>query len=142
MNRSSLITKIMLPEEVRTIIVEQIVKHASPMKTIRYRFLRVGIRKWNVFQAMPGSLQQLKSAVKDAIRNVNKNMLTAVIANSCKRVDACIQEKWSHFENVLYSKYNFNSCTFKIVFFFLFDFILSGIITVWFRHLFLWTPCS
>ena len=52
---------------------------------------------------MPGSLQQLKSAVKDAIRNVNKNMLTAVIANSCKRVDACIQEKWSHFENVLYN---------------------------------------
>jgi len=90
-----------LSEEVRTIILEQMVKHASPTKTIRYRFLRIGIRKSKVFQAKPGSLQELKSTAKDAIRNVKENMLTAVIANFCKRVDACIQEIWVHFENVI-----------------------------------------
>ena len=56
------------------------------------------------YQAEPRSLQQLQSTAKDAIRNVNENMLTAVIANFCKRVDACIQEKWVHFENVINSK--------------------------------------
>ena len=74
-----------LPEEVRTIIVEQMVKHASPTKTIRYRFLRVGICKSKVFQAKPGSLQELKSTAKDGINNVNENMLTAVIAISAKQ---------------------------------------------------------
>ena len=82
-----------LSKEVRIIIVEQMVKHPSPTKTIRYRFLRVGIRKSKVFQAKPGSLQELESTTKDGIRNMNENMLTAVIANFCKRVDACIQEK-------------------------------------------------
>ena len=82
-----------------------------------------------VFQAKPGSLHELKSTTKDAIRNVNDNMLTAVIVNFCKRVDTCIQEKWVHFENVTNSKQNFNSCTFKMVFIFLSNFILSGIIT-------------
>ena len=90
-----------LPEEIRTIIVEQIVKHTSPMKTIRYRFPHVGICKSKLFQAEPGSLHELKSTAKDTIRNVNENMLTAVIADLCKRVDACIQEKWGHFENVI-----------------------------------------
>ena len=103
-NRSSLITKMTLPEEVRTIIVEQMVKHPSPTKTIRYRFLHVRIHKSKVFQAKPGSLQELKSTAKDAIRNVNENMLTAVIANFSKRVDVCIQEKGGYFENVINRK--------------------------------------
>ena len=90
-NQSSLITKMTHPEEVRTNIVEQMVRHSSPMKTSRYRFLCVGIRKPKVFQAKPGSLQELKSTTKDGIRNVNENRFTAIIANFCIRVNACIQ---------------------------------------------------
>ena len=99
-----LINKMTLPEEVQTIIVEQMVKHTSPTKTIWHRFLCVEIRKSKVFQAKPGLLQELKSTAKDAICNVNENMLTAVIDNFCRRVDACIQEKAGHFENFINSK--------------------------------------
>ena len=91
-------------KEVRIIIVEQMAKQALPTKTIRYRFLCVGIRKSNLFQSKPGSLQEPRSTAKDAIRDVNENILTAVIANFCKRIDDCIQEKLGHFENVIDSK--------------------------------------
>ena len=53
---------------------------------------------------MRGSMQELESTSKDAIRYVNENMLTAVIANFCKRADACTQEKGGHFENIKNSK--------------------------------------
>ena len=87
-----------LPKEVRLIIVEQMVKHASPTKIIQY------FKTFKIFQVKPGSLQELRSTAKDAIRNVNENMLTAVIANFCKIIDACIQEKRGHFENIMNSK--------------------------------------
>ena len=49
-----------------------------------------GYLKSKVFQAKPGSLQELRSRAKDAIRNVNENMLTTVIINFCKKEDGCI----------------------------------------------------
>ena len=53
---------------------------------------------------MRGSMQELESTSKDAIRYVNENLITTVITNFCKRVDACTQEKGGQFGNVIYSK--------------------------------------
>ena len=92
------------PKEVRIRIIEQMVRHASSTKTIWYRIPRLGIHKSKVFQAKPGSLQELETSTKDAIRYVNENLITTVITNFCKRVDACTQEKGGQFGNVIYSK--------------------------------------
>ena len=89
-----------LPKEVRIIIVERMVKHGSPANIFRY----LKTNK-NVVLSTKALLKLLiKSTTKDVIRNVNENMLTAVIANFCKRVDTCIQEKGGHFGNVINSK--------------------------------------
>ena len=67
-------------------------------------FFLWGYVKSKVFQGKPGSLQEVKSLATDAIRSVNENMRIATIANFCKRVDACMQEKGGHFENVMNTK--------------------------------------
>ena len=79
-----------MPKEVRIIIVEQMVKHASTTKTIRYLETNKNQEFFKLSQIVFTKLQELKSTAKDTIRNVNENMLTAVIANFCKSVGRCL----------------------------------------------------
>ena len=73
-------------------------RQASLTKTVRYLKTNKNVVS---SKSMPGSLQELKSTAKDAIRNVKENMLTAVIANFCKCVNAYIQETEGHIEFVM-----------------------------------------
>ena len=56
--------------------------------------------KDKVYKNSPGTLSELKNAIRFEIDNIDIDVLQRVIKNFCKRVELCLEGDGAHFEHI------------------------------------------
>ena len=71
-------------------------------RSFHVRFLSLGILKSRVYAGKPRTLGELKTAIRENIREIGEETLVKVEANFRKRLQICARENGHHLSDIIF----------------------------------------